>query len=237
VSGWWVIRASDAHSWVEAWIGGRGWVTYDPTPPDPNARALTVWSKLGLYIDAAQTFWREWVLNYDLSRQVNLALNVEESGRMYGSRWLDRLRLNLNRWGRAAAGSAGPYVGTLLGAAAALLAMRRYGPRLLAWWAAERRVREVQRGAARASDATLLYARMLAMLKRRGFEKPAWLTPSEFARLLPASPAAALVADFTLAYNDLRFGGNTAAAPRLILLLAELEAAPAPAPKSARRKA
>src|ERR1022692_2395752 len=27
-----VIRASDAHSWVEAWIPGNGWTTFDPTP-------------------------------------------------------------------------------------------------------------------------------------------------------------------------------------------------------------
>ena len=33
VSGSWVMRASDAHAWVEAWIEGRGWVTFDPTPP------------------------------------------------------------------------------------------------------------------------------------------------------------------------------------------------------------
>ena len=32
VSGWSVVRASDAHSWVEAWIDGRGWITFDPTP-------------------------------------------------------------------------------------------------------------------------------------------------------------------------------------------------------------
>ncbi|MGA3204346.1 MAG: DUF3488 and transglutaminase-like domain-containing protein, partial [Bryobacteraceae bacterium] len=31
LTGWQVVRASDAHSWVEAWIPGRGWTTYDPT--------------------------------------------------------------------------------------------------------------------------------------------------------------------------------------------------------------
>ena len=36
ITGLWVIRASDAHAWVEAWIPGNGWTTFDPTPPDPN---------------------------------------------------------------------------------------------------------------------------------------------------------------------------------------------------------
>jgi transglutaminase-like putative cysteine protease len=28
----WVVRDYDAHSWVEAWFPGLGWVTFDPTP-------------------------------------------------------------------------------------------------------------------------------------------------------------------------------------------------------------
>jgi hypothetical protein len=35
-----------------------------------------------------------------------------------------------------------------------------------------------------------------------------------------------LVARFTSAYNDLRFGGNPGAAPRMMALLAEIERAP-----------
>jgi hypothetical protein len=99
----------------------------------------------------------------------------------------------------------------------------RYFPRLRTWWKTLARVRQVQRGAARASDATLLYARMLVLLQRRGFQKPAWVTPAEFARLLPASATATLVARFTAAYNDLRFGGDREAAPRMMQLLQSLE--------------
>ena len=32
MTGWQVVRESDAHSWVEAWLDGRGWTTFDPTP-------------------------------------------------------------------------------------------------------------------------------------------------------------------------------------------------------------
>ncbi len=35
----WVVRDTDAHSWVEAWFDGLGWVTFDPTPPQTPARS------------------------------------------------------------------------------------------------------------------------------------------------------------------------------------------------------
>ena len=38
--GEWVVRDSDAHSWVEAWFDGIGWVTFDPTPGATPARSL-----------------------------------------------------------------------------------------------------------------------------------------------------------------------------------------------------
>jgi hypothetical protein len=81
-------------------------------------------------------------------------------------------------------------------------------------------------GQTRASDATLLYGRMLHFMRRRGFEKPGWVTPAEFVRMLPTSPSAALVDEFTSAYNDLRFGARPGAAARMVDLLQQLERQP-----------
>jgi hypothetical protein len=91
------------------------------------------------------------------------------------------------------------------------------------WWSTRRRVLKVQRGQAEASDATLLYCRMLQVLKRRGVEKPAWQTPREFARVLEETEVAVLVEDLTSAYNELRFGGRADAAGRMVVLLERLE--------------
>jgi hypothetical protein len=67
---------------------------------------------------------------------------------------------------------------------------------------------------------------MLKLLKRRGYDKPAWSTPYEFACSLPPSEMGILVLQFTSAYNALRFGGQGDAAPRLSELLEQLESRP-----------
>jgi transglutaminase-like putative cysteine protease len=36
----WVVRDTDAHSWVEVWFDPFGWVVFDPTPADTPARSL-----------------------------------------------------------------------------------------------------------------------------------------------------------------------------------------------------
>ena len=110
-------------------------------------------------------------------------------------------------------------------AGAALLAVWIWlaAPPLIRILKMRRRVERVRRGQANVGDATVLYERMLHILKRRGFEKPAWFTPVEFAGSLPRGAMAAVVGEFTTAYNDLRFGGRTGDAPRLSLLLDELE--------------
>ena len=64
---------------------------------------------------------------------------------------------------------------------------------------------------------------MLHILKRRGYQKPAWFTPAEFAATLPRTELGLAVGEFTAAYNALRFGGHTGAAPRLTVLLDRLE--------------
>lgn len=217
-----VVRASDAHSWVEAWLPGRGWTTYDPTPPDPNRRRPSLSSKLALYADAAETFWQEWVLGYDPNQQAQLADNVQRSGRLFGLRWFDELRERRQAWTQAAETIARRYgVPAAAGLAIAGLALW-LGPGALRRLRVRRGVRRARYGHAVHGDATLLYLRMLEVLDRRGYHKPAWFTPREFAATLPPE-LGGLVAEFTGTYNAVRFGAEMEAAPQLSMLLEELE--------------
>jgi protein-glutamine gamma-glutamyltransferase len=221
-----LVRASDAHSWVEAWLPRRGWTTFDPTPPDPGLRRASLWDKLALYADAADTFWQEWVLAYDPSLQATLAERMERSGRTFGGRWFDRIGFQVARWKDRAVFFFRHYGAWLVAAFSLAILARLLAPKAWLWLRMLVSVRKARLGQARVDDATLLYGRMLELLQRRGYQKPAWFTPHEFASSLPRTEMAGLVEQFTEAYNALRFGGRVSAAPRLSMLLDSLEKIP-----------
>jgi hypothetical protein len=214
-----VVRASDAHSWVEAWIPGRGWTTFDPTPSDPSANGSTLMSRISLFFDAAQQFWQDWVVSYDLDRQIVLASRMDESARKLRfqpfsgfSRWIWRISAFITR-----------YAAALIAIGSIAFLVLLFGPRLLDWWRGRQRVKRLERGEGVASDATILYERMLALLARRGIQKPPWLTPNEFARVLPDNEMSALVYNLTTYYNEFRFGSRREVAPQMMVLLDRLE--------------
>lgn len=223
ISDLWLVRASDAHSWVEAWIPGRGWTTFDPTPPDLSSHSLNLFSKASLYLDAAETFWQQWVVGYDPNHQGTLADRIEQAARRLGIGWFDSLSGVESQWvARTKAWSRRYGVAVFVGLLMAYW-LWSSGPRLWRAMRIRRRVERVRRGEASGADATLLYERMLQVLRRRGYQKPSWFTPMEFARSLPAAPMGRAVEEFTTAYNAVRYGGRREAAPRMSVLLDELE--------------
>jgi hypothetical protein len=96
LTGQYVVRASDAHSWVEAYFPGSGWISFDPTPSG-GSPTLTGWSRMQLYEDAAASFWREWIINYDVGHQRTLGKDAATNSRRY----FDDVRLWIGRQHRA----------------------------------------------------------------------------------------------------------------------------------------
>ena len=69
------VRQGDAHSWVEAYINGRGWVTFDPTPPGaavPQSEIEGLLASVRDFFEAVSQRWNRHVLGYDLRQQVSL---------------------------------------------------------------------------------------------------------------------------------------------------------------------
>src|SRR5581483_10843037 len=90
LTGSYIVRARDAHSWVEAYFPGQGCISFDPTPPDPKPSAST-WTRAQMYVDAMREFWREWIINYDFGHQATLAATTTAQTRhLYrdAKRWM-----------------------------------------------------------------------------------------------------------------------------------------------------
>lgn len=227
IAGDYIVRASDAHSWVEAYFPNTGWVTFDPTPPGRGTEE-NMFSRLALYVDWFQLNWNEWVVNYDFSHQFLLAKNVRQSSTDYSERFKNWFRNTENR-GMNALGAwqaSHRYLSLMFPVALVLLLMIfRFDWILQAvrWIGLTLQLRQASQQRQNPQLASLLYSELLRILERRGYPRSETQTAREFADSFAASPALApAVGEFTELYVQARFGGANLDAPRLQQLLSQI---------------
>ena len=228
LTGNYVVRAKDAHSWVEAYFPGYGWQTFDPTPAGASGTPQG-WDRLALYIDAMSSFWRDWMVSYDSSHQYSLGQAAVSGtrGLWQNARiWARNHYAAMLKWARRSQDRVehSPGRWTFLGAAVALALLLlgnlgRIARLLHEKWLRAYPERSPEQAAA------MWYARMVRALARRGVEKPAAQTPQEFVRKIEDSRLREPVARFTAVYESARFGNSADDAQRLPELFEEVELA------------
>jgi hypothetical protein len=220
-----VVRASNAHSWVEAYFPNHGWVAFDPTP-GASIPARTGWSRASLYVDAMASFWREWIVNYDVGHQQSLAVSVGSRSRelLWALRhwWhghYERLLAAARHSGKSVAGSPLRWsLGGLLIAALVLLVVN--AQRLLRSLGKSRLAARPEKSPRRA--ATIWYERMTKNVARRGWRKLPTQTPDEFVSGIEDARVRERVAEFTRHYESARFDDSVEDVRRLPELYEEI---------------
>lgn len=198
--GYFLIRQRDAHSWVEAYVGGE-WRTFDPTPAGPPlVRSLR--TRIADMIDAMQMRWYRYVINYTLEDQAEAALSLRNASRelwqaLTEGWWSSEEQSDAER---------SPHRPRWIWWAG--IALLCAGAGVVWFWRVERRL--PGRSEAPPSPPTLRYLRMLRALEHRGLSKRPGETPAEFSGRIAGrlDGQAARVARITALYEEARFSGR-----------------------------
>jgi len=182
-----------------------------------------------LYLDAMASFWREWIINYDIAHQRTLGREATRSGLEWARRTQDWARHqyesmldSMRRTQRVLSDAPGQW--SLAGAIAAILLVLAANARRLLQVIHRHRMAVHPEKAPRAA-ATIWYERTIHLLAKRGVKKLPVQTPAEFVISVPDEDLRKSIAELTVHYERARFGNSAEDAQRLPELFEEVSAA------------
>lgn len=206
-----LVRERDAHAWVEAYIEGKGWVPFDPSPRQTAALGASEVQRWLLavrqYWDFLGLKWNRAIIEYDLYSQLRIVHDMQNASNRINnsfSKIFDRITFmhftpsssnffkeaKRRRWNKIHA-----VAGVAL-ASMALLLLREYHRKSL--------------GATSTKDAIAFYQKFLYEMARTGFPKTPSETGLEFAKRLlethPSPPPSAMPT--TERYYQIRFASS-----------------------------
>jgi transglutaminase-like putative cysteine protease len=196
VGDFFLIRESDAHSWVEVYFPRYGWISFDPTPggvdPDAERGALYFFSS---YLDYLKFRWSRYVIDYDQKDQNQFFSKLR-------SKWVwEKRKLQNKSFSELVVDKKWLMASVILTFTVWLILKKLILTSLpgLRESYAEKR-------------ATSTYKKALHVLSKKGFKKHDYMTPREFAKSVSLNDnlASSTFDAFTEEYLVLRFGKSNA---------------------------
>lgn len=191
------VRQGDAHSWVEVFVDGLGWMTFDPTPAvdtPPQARLTGLLASIRDFIEATSQRWDRHVIGYDLHQQVSTFQRLSDATRTRG------ITLSGSSPRARAVGSV--FVGCVLIVGIGFLYLRRRRTHQAGQAQDRPRDREIEL-------ASSLYASLEGAMAAQGVPRPSGTPPLRHADALceAGHPLATEIHELTEIYLRARFGG------------------------------
>jgi protein-glutamine gamma-glutamyltransferase len=174
-----MVRLRDAHSWVEVFIDGAGWVTLDPSPR-AGTETVAAEPPALMWLDSMRVSWYRYVVSFSLHDQLAVVEAVRRSTWSWSTTALEPWT-----WRPGAKVTGGLVLAVGLGL-------------MLGW-------RRHRAAVARASIPSF-YARALRLLARRGVVPRTGETARELAQRTAGTAWARPLMPITAAYERVRFG-------------------------------
>lgn len=201
LGGYYLVRQSHAHAWVEV-LGHDGiWHTFDPTSAnDPRfAGGSSTWQRVKHLIDYLEHKWASSVVAYDSDSRANLITRVDQQLTetvISGNQWFHNLKswLDEKLFWRVSSGLLGLLMWCLAGGL--LVAIGWF---LWERWKLRRKAARMGIDILPTSDQLRLvrqlgfYDDLIRLLARHNIERPAHLTPREWSESLTWLPTEAFV--------------------------------------------
>ncbi len=208
IAGMFTVRQRDAHSWVEAYFDGYGWMTFDPTPPDALARTVEMNPLLlafTRYYDALKLRWYRAVIDFSIQDQQLVARGVFRlffsAGDLLGS-----FTESGGQWRASEEWAYGTELLVLIaslgtGVVVLVILLRRFSKK-------KKTSRFARHLTVKTRPIPRFYADLLEALKSLGYIRKVAETPMEFAQRVSSQEGLRGFDNITAWYYAYRFGGQ-----------------------------
>jgi len=199
--GYYQVRQSDAHSWVEVFFPGQDWIPFDPTPPQRGG-GLQLSRRLRQLFDLVQSGWVKYVVDFSFYQQRQLFGGIYSFLRPGRTGSALPLRAERESAPMPPWRSAWLWVGLFAVGLGVWSLYTQRGSK-----PSDKHLRS-KKASPDVRSAIAFYQRLLKLLARNGFKRRSGQTPAELAEAVAVSapPLGEAVHQVTSAYYAVRYG-------------------------------
>jgi len=201
IGNFYIVRQSDAHTWIEVYFGNGLWVTFDPSAREvaSGESATSIWRFFNprKILDSISFFWDRYILIFSAQDQIDVLSGIRD-------RYIEA-RKNLGNHSKTTGDTAKRWMGVLSRNRLLLILLVFLGLLIyfgiLLWRKRKQRLQLLQ-------SPILFYQQMLSYLQKKGLTKRPAATPAEFAKQVGTTLPAATrdVMSITELFYKARFG-------------------------------